>query len=117
MKILAVIEREGLAENARLVGDYLKSSLRELAQEYPHVIRHVRGLGLMLGIEITRDRKTKQKAPELRDAIINECFRQGLLLLAAGPSSIRLSPPLIIDEEQAQFAIDTLSAAISAVGN
>ena len=71
----------------------------------------------MLSVEITGDRKTKQKAPELRDAIINECFRRGLLVLAAGPSAIRLSPPLVIDEEQAEFALDTLSEAISAARN
>ena len=58
------------------------------------------------------DRKTKEKAPELRDAIINECFQRGLLVLGAGPTSIRMSPPLIIDEEQAQFAVDTLSDAV-----
>jgi 4-aminobutyrate aminotransferase len=44
-----------------------------------------------------------------------ECFKRGLLVLAAGPSTIRLSPPLIIDEEQADFAVETLSEAISAV--
>jgi len=119
--LAAAIETVRLSEekyvaNSAKIGEFMRPRLQRLMDRHS-AIADVRGLGLMLGIEITRDRKTKQKAPELRDAIINECFRQGLLLLAAGPSSIRLSPPLIIDEEQAQFAIDTLSAAISAVGN
>jgi 4-aminobutyrate aminotransferase len=81
------------------------------------VIGDVRGLGLMIGAEIVKDRKTKEKAPEIRDAIIYECFLRGLLVLAAGPSTIRLSPPLLVDEEQAQFAVDTISEAISRVSN
>ena len=115
IETVRLLEEKYVANSAK-IGEFMRPRLQRLMDRHS-AIADVRGLGLMLGIEITRDRKTKQKAPELRDAIINECFRQGLLLLAAGPSSIRLSPPLIIDEEQAQFAIDTLSAAISAVGN
>ena len=63
--------------------------------------------GLMIGVQLTLS--------EVRDAVINECFNRGLLILGAGPTTIRLSPPLIIDEEQAEFAVDTISAAISAL--
>jgi len=59
----------------------------------------------MIGIELA--------SGELRDAILNECFRRGLLILGASRSTIRLSPPLVIDEEQADFAVDTISEAIA----
>ncbi len=75
--------------------------------QHHSVITNVRGLGLMIGFQVT--------TPQLRDAIIEECFRRGLLTLGAGASTIRLSPPLIIDEEQATFAAETLSSVISAL--
>jgi 4-aminobutyrate aminotransferase len=59
----------------------------------------------MIGVQVV--------TPALRDAIILECFRHGLLMLGAGASTIRLSPPLVIDEEQAEFATQILSSAIS----
>jgi 4-aminobutyrate aminotransferase len=77
-------------------------------------IGDVRGLGLMLGIEIVRDRSTKERDPQLRDAIIEQCFRRGLLLLGAGPSTIRVSPPLMIDKEQAECAANIINDAIAA---
>jgi 4-aminobutyrate aminotransferase len=61
----------------------------------------------MIGVQVS--------SGDLRDAILNECFHRGLLVLGAGASTIRLSPPLIIDEEQAEFAVDMISSAISAV--
>jgi 4-aminobutyrate aminotransferase len=70
-------------------------------------ITDVRGLGLMIGVQL--------KSHDLRDSVIDECFRRGLLVLGAGASTIRLSPPLIIDEEQADFAVEILSNAIEAV--
>jgi 4-aminobutyrate aminotransferase len=73
----------------------------------------IRGKGLMIGIEFVRDQKTKERAPELRNRVIQAAFHKGLLVLGAGENSLRLAPPLIIDEEQAEFAIDTLDACIS----
>jgi 4-aminobutyrate aminotransferase len=108
-----LLEEKYVANSAK-VGEFMKSGLLGLMDRYS-AIGDVRGLGLMLGVEIVKDRKTKERAPELRDAIINECFMRGLLTLGAGPSTIRLSPPLIVDEEQVQFALNTLSDAISAV--
>ncbi len=105
---------EKYVANSAKVGEFMKAGLRRLMDRHP-AIGDVRGLGLMLGVEIVKDRATKERAPEWRDAIINECYRRGVLVLGAGPSTIRISPPLIVDEEQAQFAVDTLSAAISAV--
>src|SRR5206468_3165956 len=101
MATLRLLQDEYVANSAK-IGQFMRVRLERLMDRHP-AIGDVRGLGLMLGIEIVKDRKTKEKAPELRDAIIYECFRRGLLILAAGASTIRLSPPLIIDEEQAQF--------------
>lgn len=115
MATLRLLQDEYVANSAK-IGEFLLVRLERLMDRHP-AIGDVRGLGLMLGIEIVKDRKTKEKAPELRDAIIYECFRRGLLILAAGPSTIRLSPPLMVDEEQAQFAVDTLSEVIATASN
>ena len=115
MATVRLLQDEYVANSAK-IGEFLLVRLERLMDRHP-AIGDVRGLGLMLGIEIVKDRKTKEKAPELRDAIIYECFRRGLLILAAGPSTIRLSPPLMVDEEQAQFAVDTLSEVIATASN
>jgi 4-aminobutyrate aminotransferase len=73
----------------------------------------VRGLGLMLAIELVRDRKTKERAPDLRNRLVESAFRRGLLILGAGPNTIRLSPPLCITEAQADWALETLEACIA----
>ncbi len=115
MATVRLLQDEYVANSAK-IGEFLLVRLERLMDRHP-AIGDVRGLGLMLGIEIVKDRTTKEKAPELRDAIIYECFRRGLLVLAAGPSTIRLSPPLMVDEEQAQFALDTLSEVIATASN
>jgi 4-aminobutyrate aminotransferase len=94
-------------ENARKMGDYIFGRINDWPQRFK-VVGDVRGKGLMIGIEIVRDQKTKEKAADLRDAVINGAFHKGLLLLSAGENSIRMSPPLLIDEEQADFAVRTL---------
>jgi 4-aminobutyrate aminotransferase len=112
LETLRLLEEQYVANAAR-VGAFMKSRLKKLMNKYPSV-GDVRGLGLMLGVEIVKDRTTKESAPALRDAIVQECFKRGLLVLAAGPSTIRISPPLMIDEEQAEFAVETLSDAMAA---
>jgi len=59
-----------------------------------------------------KDQLTKERAPELRDRVIQKCFERGLLLLGAGPNTIRICPPLIITKGQADFAMDTLEQAL-----
>ena len=107
-----LLEGEYVA-NAQKVGAYLKPRLQQLMDAHA-VLGDVRGLGLMLGLDIVKDRATRAKNPELRDAIVVECFKRGLLVLGAGTSTIRLSPPLLIDEEQADCAARLLSESISA---
>jgi len=112
LETIRLLESE-YVENAARIGAYMAPKLRALMASHP-VIGDVRGLGLMLGIDIVKDRNTKEHATDLRHAIVTECFRRGLLVLGAGPSTIRLSPPLIIDEEQADCAVRILSESISA---
>jgi 4-aminobutyrate aminotransferase len=71
----------------------------------------------MIGIELVRDQNTREGAPELRDRIVQLAFHKGLLLLGAGENSLRLCPPLLIDKEQAEFAVGALDACISEVEN
>jgi 4-aminobutyrate aminotransferase len=94
-------------ENARHMGDYLFGRMADWPRKFK-VVGDVRGRGLMIGIEIVRDQRTKERAADLRNAIVDLAFRKGLLVLGAGENSIRLSPPLLIDEEQADFAVKTL---------
>ncbi len=70
----------------------------------------------MIGVEIVKDRTSREPAPELRERILEEAFRRGLLLLGCGKSTIRLAPPLVIDGEDADIAVGILEDAIGAVG-
>jgi 4-aminobutyrate aminotransferase len=98
---------EGLMENARVVGAHLKSRLNELAGRH-RLIGDVRGLGLMIGVELVRDRATKEAASTERDEIVQLCFRRGLLMLGCGTSTLRFCPPLVITKEQADTAVEIL---------
>ncbi|HXQ26635.1 MAG TPA: acetyl ornithine aminotransferase family protein [Candidatus Acidoferrales bacterium] len=108
---IGLLERSAIANAARM-GDFI---FRQTAgwRERHKIVGDIRGKGLMIGIEFVRDQKTKERAPDLRDRIIDSAFRKGLLVLGAGENSIRLAPPLVIDEEQADFAVRTLDACIS----
>jgi 4-aminobutyrate aminotransferase len=94
-------------DNARRVGQFILDRIANWPSQY-RLVGDVRGKGLMIGVEIVLDKRTKEKAPELRDQIVKSAFDTGLLLLDAGENSIRLTPPLVIDEEQADFAVRTL---------
>jgi 4-aminobutyrate aminotransferase len=104
----------GLVRNAEEVGTGLQASLRRRLARHA-VVGDVRGLGLMIGVEIVKDRESRQAAPELRERILEEAFRRGLLLLGCGKSTIRLAPPLIVDAEDVEIAAAILDDAIAAV--
>jgi 4-aminobutyrate aminotransferase len=75
-------------------------------------VGQVRGLGLIIWIEMVRDQGTRERAPELRDRIVNLAFQRGLLVLGAGENSIRLCPPLVVNREQCDSAIETLEECL-----
>jgi len=104
---------EGLIANAERVGRVLMTALRDRLGGHA-VVGDVRGLGLMVGVEIVRDRFRREPAPELRERILEEAFKRGLLLLGCGRSTIRLAPPLIVDEEDAATAARILEEAVVA---
>jgi 4-aminobutyrate aminotransferase len=103
----------GLIENAARVGEYLLGRSRQVLGRHS-CVGDVRGLGLMIGLEIVKDRASREPAPELRLEIIQEAFRRGLLLIGCGKSTIRLAPPLIVDQEDADIAVRILDEAIAA---
>jgi 4-aminobutyrate aminotransferase len=109
---LELVERE-LTENAARVGEHMLSRMRDWPQRFRHV-GEVRGVGLMVGIELVRDHATRERAPELRDRIVDMAFERGLLVLGAGPNTVRLSPPLVLTRDQADFAVDTLADCLAA---
>jgi 4-aminobutyrate aminotransferase len=79
------------------------------------MIGDVRGLGLMVGVEIVGDRATRAPDPDSRHALIVEAFERGLLILPCGASTLRLSPPLVCTERDADEAVAILDAACTAV--
>ena len=105
---------EGLVGNAATIGAYMMKRLQTWPARFRHV-GEVRGLGLMIGIELVADQHTKERAPELRDSLECMAFERGLLILGAGANSIRLCPPLVINHEQADFALDTLEQCLQAL--
>ena len=113
---LATIEllESELIANAAQVGGHLLNRLRDWPKRFKPV-GDVRGLGLMIGFELVRDQKTKERAPELRDRIQDMAFSRGLLVLGAGRNTIRLCPPLVITRDQADFAVDTLEECLKTV--
>jgi 4-aminobutyrate aminotransferase len=110
---LATIEllEQELVDNAARIGARMMARMREWPYKFRHV-GDVRGLGLMIGFELVKDQATKERAPELRDRIVHRAFEKGLLILGAGPNSIRLAPPLVLTADQADFAVETLEACI-----
>ena len=101
-------------ENARRIGGFLMGRMADWPARH-RIVGDVRGKGLMIGVEIVRDQKTKERAGDLREAIVDLAFEKGVLLLGAGENTIRIAPPLIVDEEQAAFAAQTLEACIGEV--
>jgi 4-aminobutyrate aminotransferase len=106
--------KEQLLENAATVGGYLFAKLEALA-ENRRLIGDVRGRGLMIGVELVRDRQTKERAHEERNAVVTAAFNRGLLILGAGRNSIRFSPPLVLTKEQADTAVRILDEALAEV--
>ena len=96
---MKLLESELIA-NAETQGDYLMGRMRDWPRRFP-IVGDVRGLGLMMGFEMVRDQSTKERAPELRDRIVDMAFERGLLIFGAGQNAIRLCPPLVINRDQA----------------
>ena len=112
---IALLEEE-LVENAARMGAYLRERMRDWPARFPNV-GDVRGLGLMIGVELVRDQRTKEKAPALRDKVTHLAFERGLLVLGAGDNTIRLCPPLVVSRDQCDCAIETLEECMTTASN
>jgi len=106
--------QDGLIDNAGKVGRHLIGRLGGLQQKH-RLIGDVRGLGLMVGVEVVKDRDTREPAPHERHQVIVKSFERGLLTLPCGSSTIRLSPPLIASVADVDKAVDILDAAFASV--
>jgi 4-aminobutyrate aminotransferase len=111
---IALLEEE-LVENAARMGAYLMDRIRDWPSRFA-CVGDVRGLGLMIGVEFVADKESREPAPWLRDAIVDRAFYQGLLVLGAGDSTIRLCPPLVVSRDQCDFAVQTLEECIAKAG-
>jgi 4-aminobutyrate aminotransferase len=111
--VLKTIEEQRLRENAERIGNVLIEGLRDIRDRHD-CVGDVRGRGLMLGVELVVDRRSKKPDPELREEVLKNCVnRQRLWILGSGFSTIRLLPPLIISEEQAREVLKRLERAIA----
>jgi 4-aminobutyrate aminotransferase len=110
---LGLIER-GYMANAARMGESIKRQTANWPERHK-IVGEVRGRGLMIGIEFVRDQKTKERAPDLRNRIVQMAFHKGLLVLGSGDTTLRLCPPLMIDEAQAEFAVRTLDGIITEI--
>jgi 4-aminobutyrate aminotransferase len=104
----------GLAGNAERMGEYFMSRLKALQARFPEAIGEVRGRGLMIGIELVKDSASRAPARELADRLTHTAFERGLLLLTCGQSTIRLMPPLVVDQAIADEALQIFEAALFA---
>jgi len=107
---LDVLEREGV-KNAAEVGAHMMKRLSTWPARLP-LVGDVRGRGLMIGVEIVRNKDAKTADPATRDRIVELAFERGILFLGAGPNSIRISPPLVVTREEADIALDVLEECI-----
>jgi len=115
LRVLEVIERERLDQNARAVGQWLKDGLQQLAARYPSVIATVRGLGLMLGIELRPDLATLPGDPSKTPAVrfTHLLHAAGMLAIPAGAQVIRLLPPLNLSRAEAKEALSILERVVA----
>jgi len=112
---LDVIEKENLLGNSERVGNHILSRMADWPSKLK-LVGDVRGRGLMIGVDIVRDKATKEYGNAERDRIVEMAFEKGILFLGCGPSSIRLCPPLVVTKEEADVAIDVLEECIATVG-
>ncbi|MET6996099.1 aspartate aminotransferase family protein [Chitinophaga defluvii] len=109
---IEVIEEEQLLENVRAVGSYFMRRMQQMKQDHP-IIGDVKGKGFLLGIELVKDKKTKEPFPEAGVAVYQKAFKKGLAWIPAG-HILRMSPPLIMDEKYAALGMDIIEDAITA---
>jgi 4-aminobutyrate aminotransferase-like enzyme len=114
LEVLNVIKEEGLQQNAKHVGEYLKSGLRELMNQF-QIIGDVRGPGLFIGFELVKDRITKEPATEQASYFANRMRDKGILMSTDGPYNnvLKIKPPMVFSQVNADFLIDRIRGVLS----
>ena len=112
--VVDIMRRERLEENALCIGALMKARLLEMMEKSPYV-GDVRGMGLVMGVELVKDKKTKEPAPDLTRRLIDLAAELGLLIGSVGVfgNVIRVAPPLVISEAEANEGLDIFEKALS----
>jgi 4-aminobutyrate aminotransferase len=111
LETIRLLEEQYISNAARL-GEYILERLSHWPEKHS-IVGEVRGKGLMIGIELVKDRQTREPHPEARRKVLRRAFEQGLLVLGCGESTVRLMPPLVIERTHADFALEVLDRCIS----
>jgi acetylornithine/N-succinyldiaminopimelate aminotransferase len=117
LKILEVIEKENLADNARNMGKFLTEGLQQLAKNYPQFVRGARGLGLMLGLELAPEIPALKVEGKLQSAVFAARLQEaGLLMIPAGPNILRILPALNLTRGDAEEGLTTIERVVAKLG-
>lgn len=114
---IAEVEERGLVERSRVEGAYFKSRLEALSAKHP-LVGDVRGVGMMVAIELVKNRQTKEPAPEETKAMVEALLRRGVMCTNFGGTYrnvLKMSPPLVITREQLDFAVDAIDSSLAEV--
>ena len=104
----------GYTANAAQRGEQLKQALARLQRKHPEIVGEVRGLGLMVAMDMVKEGAPAVHDPHLRDAVVDAAFRHGLLLLGCGESAVRFCPPLCVTAEQVETAVRVVDEVLTA---
>ncbi|OGL52881.1 MAG: 4-aminobutyrate aminotransferase, partial [Candidatus Schekmanbacteria bacterium RIFCSPLOWO2_12_FULL_38_15] len=106
--------KNSLMKNAEVIGSFMISNLKEMEKSHC-LIGDVRGKGLMIGVELVKDKVTKKRAIKERSELLTKCFKKGLIILGCGENSVRFLPPLIINKKEATKALEIFEEALTEV--
>ncbi|MFC1528314.1 aspartate aminotransferase family protein [Candidatus Latescibacterota bacterium] len=112
--ILDIFKDENLVENARAIGEHMKTRLTAMKEKCRY-LGDVRGRGLILGLDIVKDKKTKERGPETTRKIINGCCENGLIIGAVSGNVIRVAPPLVITKDEADESLDIMEKVLTSL--
>jgi len=112
--VIEVIKEENLLDNATKQGAYIMKRLDEVLRK-SEIVGDVRGKGLMIGVEIVKDKESKKPAPEKAAEIMNRSWKRGVNVITCGASTIRIAPPLIITRDLVDSAMDIIEDSIKEV--
>jgi 4-aminobutyrate aminotransferase len=111
METIRLLEEKYISNAARM-GEYILARLANWPEKHP-IVGDVRGLGLMVAVELVKSQQTREPHPDARKKVVHRAFEQGVLLLGCGESTVRFMPPLIVEREQIDHALAVLERCIS----